>query len=484
MRKKLAVAMLLAGLVGWGNPAVRAGKFMSQASTSSGGAASGTTYVTGAPGLVGPWGAPVEAVAPAVVREPTGADYARAAILKTYPNEVLNQGKLPDSNGCIVPASYLTLPNTGGGIQQVQGMGMPGGPGMGMPGPGMGMPGPGMCGPGGCPPGMPGMPGAGMPGMVMPPGMPTPGMQPGNPGVSPPGIPGAVAAVGALTGQPAPYSNARTEIRFVGPAGMKIAWYAPRTDGRPGFGTQYLEAPARYNFLQSSIYRLKLSDIPNRPGVELYPTLEVPPATYKTATFLAHSSVPLTFTEEDFEQVAAGNFVVKVIYLPDPQYQDLAATGPDEVVSSRLEPGADPILEAKRRGTILAIIRLGNIDLEAPNTPAMDSPDTNQVKAYQQQMAAQQMAAQQMAMMRAAMMRNQPNMGGMMPPGMGRPGMMPPGMMPPAGAPTVPVGPDAGAPTVPTPLTPGKEATAVPLGKAPSNGTFGLARFLGASNGK
>ena len=310
--------------------------------------------------------------------------------------------------------------------------------------------------------------------MVMP-----PGMQPGRPGVSPPGIPGAVAAVGALTGQPAGYTNARTEIRFVGPAGMKIAWYAPRSDGRPGFSSQYLEAPARYNFLQASIYRLKLSDIPNRPGVDLYPTLEVPPATYKTSTFLAHSSVPLSFTEEDFEQVAAGNFVVKVIYLPDPQFQDLAATGPDEVVSSRLEPGADPILEAKRRGSILAIVRLGNIDLEAPNTPAMDSPDTNQVRAYQQQVAAQQMAAQQMAMMRASMMRNgPPNMGGM------PPGMMPPGMMAPGGAPVMPVSPGSTKPDAPSPLVPGKDAATSPVGQAPSNGPFGLTRFLGSSSGK
>jgi hypothetical protein len=127
--------------------------------------------------------------------------------------------------------------------------------------------------------------------------------------------------------------------------------------------------------LQASIYRLKLSDIPNRPGVELYPTLEVVPAKAKTCTFLAHSAVPVAFTEEDFDQVAAGNFVVKVIYLPDPQFQDLAATGPDEVVSSRLEPGVDPIVEAKRRGCILLVVRLGNIDLEAPNTPSMDAPN-------------------------------------------------------------------------------------------------------------
>ena len=145
MRKKLAVSMLLAGLVGWGSSAALAGKFMSQASNPSDGPQSGTRYVHETPGLIGPWGQPVEARAPAVVHEPTGADYARAAILKTYPNEVLSQGKLPDGAGCVVPASYLSLPNSGG-VQQVQGMGMPG---------------PGMCGPGGCPPGMPG---GGMPG--------------------------------------------------------------------------------------------------------------------------------------------------------------------------------------------------------------------------------------------------------------------------------------------------------------------------------
>src|SRR5262249_57167637 len=102
--------------------------------------------------------------------------------------------------------------------------------------------------------------------------------------------------------------------------------------------------------------------------------LEVVPCNAKTATFLAHAAVPVKFTEEDFEQVAAGNFIVKVIYLPDPQFQDLAATGPDEVVSSRLEPGVDPVAEAKRRGSILAVVRLGDINLEAPNTPAMDAP--------------------------------------------------------------------------------------------------------------
>jgi hypothetical protein len=219
----------------------------------------------------------------------------------------------------------------------------------------------------------------------------------------PSSVPGAVAATGALVGpQYNPYGNGRTSIRFVGPAGVKVAWFNGQGPG--GFTSTMVEAPGRYNFPQGAAYRLKLTDFPNRAGLELYPTLEVIPASSKTATFLAHSAVPINISEEDLEQVGAGNFVVKVIYLPDPAYQDLTAAGPDEVVSSRLEPGIDPVAEALRRGSILAILRIGNIDLEAPNTPAMDAP---------------------------------PGFGPMGPPM--RPGMTPPKMMvPPPGGPVAP----------------------------------------------
>ena len=155
--------------------------------------------------------------------------------------------------------------------------------------------------------------------------------------------------------------NARTSVRFGDPERMRITWMGAETS---------LTTPARYNFPQGGIYRLKLSNIPGRGDVDLYPTLEIVPATAKTAAYPAHSSVPVSFTDEDFEQVIAGNFLVKVIYLPDPAFQDLAAVaGPAEVISTRLEAGVDPIAEARRRGEILAIIRLGNIDLEAKGTP-------------------------------------------------------------------------------------------------------------------
>jgi hypothetical protein len=192
------------------------------------------------------------------------------------------------------------------------------------------------------------------------------------------GPPGAVAAFGALGvpgGARPPMANGRSSIKFTGPAGMKVTWQLP--DGSfSNDKANALTPPKEYNFLQGQVYRLRLSEIlPEYAGVNFYPTLEVASGNPKTLVFLSHASVPLTFTADDFAQAKAGNLVVKVVYLPDPSNQDFStAVGAEEVVSTRLEPGADPVAEAQRRGSVLAIIRLGNIDLENPTSPAMNAP--------------------------------------------------------------------------------------------------------------
>jgi hypothetical protein len=220
------------------------------------------------------------------------------------------------------------------------------------------------------------------PGVPFAPGVPGKGViQAGAPpaGLNSGGIvqasypPGAVAAIGAMPTGPR-FPVQRTQVRFVKPSGMKVSWFTQGPDGKPSYSTNPIDVPGRYNFVQAAIYRLKLSNIEGRPGLEVYPTLEVVPTNEKTEAFLAHSSVPVEFTEEDFKQIAQGNYVVKVIYLPDPQYQELAGTGTEEILSTRLEPGADPINEALRRGSILLVIRMGNMDQEAPNTPPINAP--------------------------------------------------------------------------------------------------------------
>ena len=164
-----------------------------------------------------------------------------------------------------------------------------------------------------------------------------------------------------VPGYGAPAVAPTIQILFNQPQSMNIL-YDVVGDGT--FGSEPLVVPGRVEFTQGGIFRLKLTDIPGREGVELYPTVEVGTASYRTAAFLAHNALAIQFTEEDLDQALSSNFVTKVIYLPDPEFQGEAISGIDTLVSSRLEPGLDPIIEADRRGSILAIVRLGNKDVE------------------------------------------------------------------------------------------------------------------------
>ncbi len=202
---------------------------------------------------------------------------------------------------------------------------------------------------------------------------PGPGVEGPGPGIiAPASYEVALAASGAEGGQgfgggggfggglPMPPAS---QVGFVGPDGMQVRWDVSASGG---FDSQPLVTPARQDFPQGAIYRLKLTDIPGREGIELYPSLEIAPVTPRTAAYLAHNAVPFQLTEEDLDQVTTGNFVTKVVYLPDAEYQELAVAGVETLVSTRLDPGCDPVVEADRRGSILAVIRIGNKDLESP----------------------------------------------------------------------------------------------------------------------
>ena len=151
-----------------------------------------------------------------------------------------------------------------------------------------------------------------------------------------------------------------SQINFIGAESLVIQ-YDARMPGM--FDSAPLICPATHDFGQGNIYRLKLSVIPGHPGKELFPTLEIAPTGARTQAFLAHSSVPVEFNDNDFDQVFAGNYVTKVIYLPNPEFQGIAMSGVGTLVNTQLQPGVDPIAEASKRGSILAVIRMGNKDL-------------------------------------------------------------------------------------------------------------------------
>jgi hypothetical protein len=152
-----------------------------------------------------------------------------------------------------------------------------------------------------------------------------------------------------------------TQVNFLGPEGMSIGWQIGH-----GFADNQLLTPQRYNFTQGATYRLKFANIPRRQGMTIYPSLHVYPAHPTTQAFLSHNTIPIRITPEDLNQIATNNFVTKVIYLPDPKHQDLAVANVEELVSTRLGPGLDPVHEADRMGTIMVVLRMGNMDLEMP----------------------------------------------------------------------------------------------------------------------
>ncbi len=202
-------------------------------------------------------------------------------------------------------------------------------------------PGPGVGGPG--------------PGVLSPQVIPASANMPMGDGSCGPVGPGMVGMAGA---------GPTVQVMFRQPEGMEIL-YDIVGDG--SFTSQPLSVPGRIEFPQGGIYRLKITKIQGDEftGVELYPTIEVAPANPRTAAYLAHNAIPVTFNvSDDLPQVLRGNFVTKVIYLPDPEFQGDALVGVEEVVSSRVNPGEDPIIEADRRGSILAIVRIGNKDIE------------------------------------------------------------------------------------------------------------------------
>jgi len=187
---------------------------------------------------------------------------------------------------------------------------------------------------------------------------PGPGVGGPGPGVIPP-VALPVASMGFIGVAPQP----TVQVLFAKPEAMQIRW---DVSSYGAYDSTPLVVPGRHNFPEGAIYSLKVTNIGGREGVELYPSLEVANTTPRTAAYLAHNAIPVQLTEEDFEQVLAGNFVTKVIYVPDPEFQQLALAGVETLISTRLDPGIDPIVEADRRGSILAVVRMGNKDLELP----------------------------------------------------------------------------------------------------------------------
>ncbi len=144
-------------------------------------------------------------------------------------------------------------------------------------------------------------------------------------------------------------------VRVRAPEGARIALAAEGSFTDPPLGD------ALVGMQIGPVYRLKVTEIPNNPGLEVFPTIEVVDRLYPPPGLRLRFPIPVELTQEELEMAARGSFVTRVIYVESPNTA-LPIAQPAKGEQSWVEapPGADPLVEADKRGRPIAILRIGS----------------------------------------------------------------------------------------------------------------------------
>jgi len=152
-------------------------------------------------------------------------------------------------------------------------------------------------------------------------------------------------------------------VKLFLPSDGRVTFYDHRPD-RP----VELEAPAQAALLVGRLYRFKIDNMPEFPGVEFYPSLELIDRLHPPVDKVDQFPIEFEISQEEFEFVIAGRLITKVIYLEQPQR--VPRTHLEQPRKTTTVPAAQNALaEADDRGRPMAIIRLGG---RTPDVNGMD----------------------------------------------------------------------------------------------------------------
>lgn len=155
----------------------------------------------------------------------------------------------------------------------------------------------------------------------------------------------------------------KQHVEVTVPGGARVTFFDSATPGGVS-----AESPAQARLLVGHAYRLKISDMPEYPGVELYPTVELVDRLHAPADREQEFAVPIELTAEEIESVLQDRMVTKVVYmerqdLPRPQAQ------PAGVPITELPSHVNLLESAWQMGRPVAILRVGG------RTPLHNGPD-------------------------------------------------------------------------------------------------------------
>ncbi len=139
-------------------------------------------------------------------------------------------------------------------------------------------------------------------------------------------------------------------VRVELPSEGKVTWFVGSRDD--------VKESVQAKIAVGQSYRLMLSDMPEFPGIELYPSIEVLDRLHPPAGHADTFAMPLTFTIEELEAAVEGRMVTKVVYVEQPQLA-LPFELTSDIAVRTVNARANLIEEADKSGRPLALIRLG-----------------------------------------------------------------------------------------------------------------------------
>ncbi|HET6422557.1 MAG TPA: hypothetical protein VFG20_02665 [Planctomycetaceae bacterium] len=129
-----------------------------------------------------------------------------------------------------------------------------------------------------------------------------------------------------------------------------------------------LAAPAQAGLLVGRMYRLRVTDLPEFPGGEFYPSIELVDRLHPPPGQAERFPVEIELFPEEFAGADNGRMITKVVYLEQPDLvQQQHLHGEKRVVD--LAPVQNALAEADVLGRPIAIVRMGG------RTPDRHLPD-------------------------------------------------------------------------------------------------------------
>ena len=177
-------------------------------------------------------------------------------------------------------------------------------------------------------------------------------------------------------------------VRIVGPPGSQLEIAA-----RGGFMLTNA-SKVTVGMQIGPVYRLKVTNIPESPGKELYPSIEVLNRLYPPEGLENDFPIQVVLGKDDLKQALAGNLVTKVIYLENPETALPHRHREDQQPFIDVGGGEDPLRAAEKMGRPMAILRIGSrvpmpsdrlqqFDFHAPAPKILPEPQGNLPRANQ-----------------------------------------------------------------------------------------------------